>query len=648
LNKTYEELPVAWRVIVLKALMEWKFDKNNRVYDFCRKKYDGDKGRILPIGYDTLGNAYWYFGEEVGRLYVEEPPKVMEQKSSKIHGKSNKKASLETLSDGGSIVLEKKGSWYMLCSNIEEFKQTAEYLSSLNSEQEKELGEYISDNIVPNLEAYAFDKEKRKQEREAEEKAKAARKKEEDTFPGQEPFDEEEEMVLDDLGMEASDAAAAVKRGRGRPRKHFPEAQNEEVVKQEKEQDMLLSPEGAIDETPSRRALRPRKQRYIYRDAEEEDERKKDDDGEFIANLDEDDEDDYQIEEGEDEDDDEYTTPRRSSSTDGTKRGRGRPPKQMSSSQMPQTRFLNISNMQQFSSPYSNLMGFGAIPRETYFHIVRQLQLQQQMAQQMAQQMPQQMVQQIPQQMAQQIPQQMAQQIPQQMAQQIPQQMVQQIPQQISQQTASFTSLLQQTSGQPLLTNPIQLQQIVQQQQLIQQLCQQQVQQQRQQQQGRTNTGIFQSILEQNPPQQIPMANAVFGRQTTVQGFNQQLSSPQFQQNSFLGTQFNQFASPNNLIQQIQHQQLQPQLQSNPLFVNQMNVQQQTPALNFLQIQQQAQQQAQRQAQQQAQQQQVQQQQAQAQSQQTMHPILAQIQQNNSTAETQEEPNVDSFFNDNM
>lgn len=151
----YSELHPAWRVHILKALLDWKMENAQRVIEHLKKIEESN--RFAPIGYDDKGNTYWYFGDEVGCLYKETAPET-------------------TLADNtnpndGALVTA--GKWEVVGDTPETIRQFAEAMELEENSDEADLHQYITSYILPSLEAFVAERTaRRKTEKDDEELAK--------------------------------------------------------------------------------------------------------------------------------------------------------------------------------------------------------------------------------------------------------------------------------------------------------------------------------------------------------------------------------------------------------------------------------------------------------------------------------------------
>ncbi len=178
LSKSYNDLPPAWRAIILRALLEWKMDTNQRVIDYVRTlvrdertKDDNNPNPLLiqPLGTAESGDVYWYFGEEVGRLFLETPA----QKGGDGKGKD-----VSYDSEGKPV---SEGKWQVICTTTEEFEA---FINEFQHTEgvEGRIAEWLADNALPNIRAYAWEleREREKQRKEMEEREAELKKQQEE------------------------------------------------------------------------------------------------------------------------------------------------------------------------------------------------------------------------------------------------------------------------------------------------------------------------------------------------------------------------------------------------------------------------------------------------------------------------------------
>jgi len=140
---SYTKLSPFIRVLILKALCDWKLlTKTQRFMDLLKRMDDANELRMQPLAYNNEGSVFWYFGPEVGRLYLETPPRRL------LNGKVE------------------QGSWKLVCHSVDGFKQ---YLSN-NAESQDPGVRRIMDNIerfiIQDILSYQEEKEKKMKERE--------------------------------------------------------------------------------------------------------------------------------------------------------------------------------------------------------------------------------------------------------------------------------------------------------------------------------------------------------------------------------------------------------------------------------------------------------------------------------------------------
>ncbi|KAG2392998.1 hypothetical protein C9374_009575 [Naegleria lovaniensis] len=274
---TYDELSPQWRLILLKALMDWKFDTNQRVIDYSRNHY-GLSMLFEPISKDEKGVKYWYFGDHIGRLYVEHPPS----------SKSN-------------------GSWKLKCSSVAEFEKFLEELKSETenspSETKTSLIEYI-ETVIRNLKNNE-DTRSIEQKREDRENmlVRRAREREEEDKELQKQHELETKALLEEIEYEKEEAPLADQNaadGSEANDVHTTKLRSGRAVKNINFS-VFGEEEADGEAADEKRSLRPRRKKS-YKEAVEDDDKRNKDDEEFV--LDENDDDDEEEYDNEDDDED--------------------------------------------------------------------------------------------------------------------------------------------------------------------------------------------------------------------------------------------------------------------------------------------------------------------------------------------------------
>eukprot|EP01080_Neovahlkampfia_damariscottae_P000097 gene97-4346_t len=151
----YANITPVFRVLILKSIIDWKIINNQKCSDYIHNL--DEMLRFDPLGFDKDDNIYWYFGEEVGRLY-KETSIVQENKKFEDESKSS--------------------LWSISCDSIEEFKSFMDELEQSLNENESKLFEALK-YIFPTLETYKNESKIRVKQRE-EQKILEAKKREEE------------------------------------------------------------------------------------------------------------------------------------------------------------------------------------------------------------------------------------------------------------------------------------------------------------------------------------------------------------------------------------------------------------------------------------------------------------------------------------
>ncbi|KAL0491377.1 transforming growth factor beta regulator 1 [Acrasis kona] len=178
-NCDFNNLNASWRVIILRALMDWKFDTNQRVIEYSRTHYDTTM-RIAPLGkFESTGDLIWYFGEEIGRLFLEKAPVQFESNQDDVHHHRDVNDANLNFDDNNTIV--QNGKWSVLCATVNDFKELVIKMQDSEFESERSIADQIRDTFIPNIEAYAMEREMERSKQQAENEARelAARKKRE-------------------------------------------------------------------------------------------------------------------------------------------------------------------------------------------------------------------------------------------------------------------------------------------------------------------------------------------------------------------------------------------------------------------------------------------------------------------------------------
>jgi hypothetical protein len=127
---------------------------------------------MQPLGIAENGDIYWYFGEEVGRLYIETP--------AKKGGAPGSTWDTSYDVDGKPVV---NGRWKVKCATIEEFEAIVSEFELSSNDSENDMAEILRDIAIPNIKAYdmevEMEREKiRKANEEREEEMRQQRQKE--------------------------------------------------------------------------------------------------------------------------------------------------------------------------------------------------------------------------------------------------------------------------------------------------------------------------------------------------------------------------------------------------------------------------------------------------------------------------------------
>jgi len=125
-------LSVTTKLLILKALMEWNLEDNEEVLDSLKQNTESiHKLRPTPIGYDSKGNQYWYFGnssdECTCRIYKELPSKISKYKT------------------------EVKGKWEVACTTIDELQILLQSLQNSTNENERKFLQILENELLPSL-----------------------------------------------------------------------------------------------------------------------------------------------------------------------------------------------------------------------------------------------------------------------------------------------------------------------------------------------------------------------------------------------------------------------------------------------------------------------------------------------------------------
>lgn len=255
---SYGNLSPFIRVLLLKSLCDWKLiNKTQRFVDLLKKIEDPNEFRMQPLAYAKDGSMYWYFGPEVGRLYLEKYPKS---------GKS--------------------GKWQVVCDSIDSFKKFQEKHNNTDDSGIKLVVDNIENYIIQDIIAYQEERDRKNKERlqKIEEKLKARefeQEKEEEEDANGIAEDEKSEDNTEELRQKMKNEREARKKAREEQKKLI-------LLQEEQGKNPYFTKSTKDDEEDEYDEDEPPKKK-----------RKKNDDDEFVPE-------DFEDEEEEDEDDDLY------------------------------------------------------------------------------------------------------------------------------------------------------------------------------------------------------------------------------------------------------------------------------------------------------------------------------------------------------
>lgn len=147
-KEKYHQLSSVNRVMILKALFDWKiyYNQNQRVSEHFHKL--NENVRIDPLGFDKEGNTYWYFGDQIGRIFKESSYKKGQEKL-----------------------------WITKTITLTDYKKFMETLEeSLDPSEERLYG--VISSFLPSLEKYTEEEIEREKKREEERIAEKKRAEE--------------------------------------------------------------------------------------------------------------------------------------------------------------------------------------------------------------------------------------------------------------------------------------------------------------------------------------------------------------------------------------------------------------------------------------------------------------------------------------
>jgi hypothetical protein len=140
-KEKYINISPTLRVLILKSIIDWKVINNQKCSDYIHNL--DEILRFDPLGFDKDDNIYWYFGEEVGRLFKESTLQEKKSKSNEEH---------------------KKSHWSTCCDSLGDFKDFIQVLSCSLNENELKLCDGLK-YIYPTLENYKNEAELRSKQR---------------------------------------------------------------------------------------------------------------------------------------------------------------------------------------------------------------------------------------------------------------------------------------------------------------------------------------------------------------------------------------------------------------------------------------------------------------------------------------------------
>lgn len=159
-NQLYINMSPAWRVMVLKCIVDWKMDHTQRVVDYVRNMSD-EQLRFTPVGSDRDGNLYYYLGGFVGRLFKEVPPQVKipermknEEKQTDDNVEVEVEKQEETDDQLPTAEILNRGSWTSVCDDLVSLQNFAARFSESTDEREQDLYRKLTENVIPDLQAY--------------------------------------------------------------------------------------------------------------------------------------------------------------------------------------------------------------------------------------------------------------------------------------------------------------------------------------------------------------------------------------------------------------------------------------------------------------------------------------------------------------
>lgn len=141
----YVKLSAACRVMIIKALCDWKLEHTERVANMVRHQSEEMLRWSEPLGTDSEGNKYIYLGPYIGRIFRESPPKLQFAEGEE---------DVEQLSRLPVAKAVHRGTWKMVADDITTMLQLASQMEASDSEAERELAQRIRQVVIPDCQAY--------------------------------------------------------------------------------------------------------------------------------------------------------------------------------------------------------------------------------------------------------------------------------------------------------------------------------------------------------------------------------------------------------------------------------------------------------------------------------------------------------------
>ncbi|XP_065581042.1 uncharacterized protein LOC136040668 isoform X2 [Artemia franciscana] len=143
-DSSFQFFPLRTKVVTLQMLCDFRLDAED-VQDVL-KNLEADSLRVEPLGYDSLGAAYWYFYGT--RLYKEDPDDEPSPPDKKRKGNSKKK--------------KFHSRWHIICYEEVDWSKLTKKLGSSSVKEDKILHRILKEDFLPEIPTLFEEKERQR------------------------------------------------------------------------------------------------------------------------------------------------------------------------------------------------------------------------------------------------------------------------------------------------------------------------------------------------------------------------------------------------------------------------------------------------------------------------------------------------------